>query len=266
MFPIVLWENLVIDGHNRYDICTRHDIPFDTVNKEFRSRDDVLVWIISTQVSRRNLTPIQLSYYRGLHYRADKRIVTNASGRNQYSDAGDAEPQNEVQPRAGSTARRLALNYNVSRATIERDAKVADAITAIGQASPEAKRNILSGATNITKKQLNELLSASEQDIVETATRIEDGTFTRTSSIGPDSQEGGGSGGRGGDDRDIGDGYTDNSGRDGAVVSPLNVSVSKAMDDFYVVLRRLTKVDDTPELKLALKACIDALSDLFMQM
>ena len=52
---LVLWGDILVDGHNRYEICTRHNIPFKTVQKEFTSRDDVLLWMIDTQFSRRNL-------------------------------------------------------------------------------------------------------------------------------------------------------------------------------------------------------------------
>jgi len=59
---LVLWNNTLIDGHNRYDICTKHDIPFTTISKDFSSREEVLIWIISNQVARRNLNPMQLSH------------------------------------------------------------------------------------------------------------------------------------------------------------------------------------------------------------
>jgi hypothetical protein len=39
---LILWDNILIDGHNRYEICTKHDIPFNTVDREFNSREDVL--------------------------------------------------------------------------------------------------------------------------------------------------------------------------------------------------------------------------------
>ena len=55
---------------------------------------------LSDQVSRRNLTPIQLSYFRGLHYRAQKKITTNERGKNQYSNAGEVELQNATQPKS----------------------------------------------------------------------------------------------------------------------------------------------------------------------
>ena len=28
--PIVVWHDVIVDGHNRYEICMRHGIPFDT--------------------------------------------------------------------------------------------------------------------------------------------------------------------------------------------------------------------------------------------
>lgn len=52
---LVLWGNTLIDGHNRYEICKKHNIRFDTVQKDFASRDDVMLWMIDTQFSRRNL-------------------------------------------------------------------------------------------------------------------------------------------------------------------------------------------------------------------
>jgi len=91
--PLVLWDGVLIDGHNRYEICTQHFIPFATVDKEFASREDALIWIISTQVSRRNLSPMQLSYYRGLHYRAEKKRISNARGVNQHSEVDGQNDQ-----------------------------------------------------------------------------------------------------------------------------------------------------------------------------
>ena len=71
---LILWNGLLIDGHHRYEICAKHDIPFKTVDKDFDSREEAMIWIICSQVSRRNLTPVQLTYYRGVHYRMEKKI------------------------------------------------------------------------------------------------------------------------------------------------------------------------------------------------
>ena len=91
---LVLWNGILIDGHNRYAICEKHGIEYKTIDMEFDSREEVIIWIIQTQVSRRNLTPMQLSCYRGLHYKSEKQIITNKSGKNRYFLV---ESQNDIQ-------------------------------------------------------------------------------------------------------------------------------------------------------------------------
>jgi DNA modification methylase len=53
--PLVVWNGVLIDGHNRHEICTRRGIPFQTVERQFDGRDDVKIWIIDNQLHRRNL-------------------------------------------------------------------------------------------------------------------------------------------------------------------------------------------------------------------
>lgn len=54
--PLVLWGDVLVDGHNRYNICQKHNIEFSTVQHAFDSRDDVISWIISNQIHQRNLS------------------------------------------------------------------------------------------------------------------------------------------------------------------------------------------------------------------
>lgn len=56
--PLVLWNNFIIDGHNRYEICTRLGIKFETVAREFPDRNAVKLWMIDNQMGRRNLADI----------------------------------------------------------------------------------------------------------------------------------------------------------------------------------------------------------------
>lgn len=51
------WNGILIDGHNRHEICERHGIAFETQPIEFESRAHVRVWMRSFQKDRRNLTP-----------------------------------------------------------------------------------------------------------------------------------------------------------------------------------------------------------------
>jgi len=56
--PLVVWNGLIVDGHNRYEICTRNKIKFKTVEKRFANRTEAIVWMIDNQFGRRNLADI----------------------------------------------------------------------------------------------------------------------------------------------------------------------------------------------------------------
>lgn len=53
---IVLWNDTIIDGHNRYAICQQHGLPFTVTRLEFATRDEVIVWMVRNQLARRNVT------------------------------------------------------------------------------------------------------------------------------------------------------------------------------------------------------------------
>ena len=53
---LVVWGNTLVDGHHRYEICTKHNIPFNTVQREFASRSDAKIWIAKNQFAKRNLS------------------------------------------------------------------------------------------------------------------------------------------------------------------------------------------------------------------
>jgi N6-adenosine-specific RNA methylase IME4 len=56
---LVTWRGILIDGHNRYEICTEHRIRFRTVEIALASRERCLLWIEENQLGRRNLTDDQ---------------------------------------------------------------------------------------------------------------------------------------------------------------------------------------------------------------
>ena len=53
---IVTWNGVIVDGHNRYEICQKHGIDFDVIEKEFANEAEAKVWIIDNQNARRNLS------------------------------------------------------------------------------------------------------------------------------------------------------------------------------------------------------------------
>ena len=57
---LVLWGDVLIDGHNRYGICQKHGLPFNTVqNTHFQSMADVHLWMIDQHLGRRSVSDFQ---------------------------------------------------------------------------------------------------------------------------------------------------------------------------------------------------------------
>lgn len=57
---LVLWGDLLVDGHNRYEICRKHGLPFQTVqSKRFKDIEDVHLWMIEQHLGRRSVSDFQ---------------------------------------------------------------------------------------------------------------------------------------------------------------------------------------------------------------
>jgi hypothetical protein len=70
-----LWGTILLDGHNRFNICKKHNIPFGTTYIDLDSREDALIWIEQNQLGRRNLTDDQRAIVAGrlANRRAEQR-------------------------------------------------------------------------------------------------------------------------------------------------------------------------------------------------
>lgn len=152
--PLVVWNNkderVLIDGHNRYKICKKHNIEFNIKELTFEGEEEVKLWMLNNQLGRRNLNPDQLSYYRGLKYLAIR------GQRGGYENV-QLKGQKEL-----STAERLASDFKVSESTIKRDAKYTQGLNIIGQSNPKLKAQILKGEVKIKKSDIRLLCEGDE--------------------------------------------------------------------------------------------------------
>ena len=246
---LILWGDVLIDGYNRFEICSKHDLPFQTVSIEFATRESVLIWIITTQVARRNMSPSQLIYYRGRHYRAERKL------KGMY-DRSLAEMHNSQNGNYGDlTVSKLAGQYKVSKNTIGRDGKASEGVDAIGEVSPEAKRLILADEVRIDKNVLEKITAMAADEIESIALSIENGTYEKKKSetAAP------------GEDASYGDGAS--PGNQAPGTHQLDAAIDLITDDYYFAqLRKHTRNDDTAEFKNALRAYISMLEDLYRQL
>ena len=56
--PLVLWNNTIVDGHNRHEICTKYGLAFNTVAIEFEGKPQARIWMRANQIGRRNLSSV----------------------------------------------------------------------------------------------------------------------------------------------------------------------------------------------------------------
>ncbi|MBV8034741.1 plasmid replication/partition related protein [Roseateles sp.] len=90
---LVLWGEVLVDGHNRYGICRKHGLPFKTVqNPRFKSIEDVHLWMIDQHLGRRSISDFQ----RGVLALRKREIVSERRARRAEAEA----PATEVQAQA----------------------------------------------------------------------------------------------------------------------------------------------------------------------
>ena len=133
--PIVTWNGTIVDGHNRYNICDEHGIPFKQIERDFPSREAAKIWIIEKQLGRRNLTAGQKAALVIDQHEAEVREQARlrqarhgntAPGRpkNTRAPESPSEAGDDKHPQHGRTAEVLAGKAGVGHMTIKRALKV----------------------------------------------------------------------------------------------------------------------------------------------
>jgi transcriptional regulator with XRE-family HTH domain len=122
---LVLWNDILIDGHNRYAICQKLHIPFKTVqNTSFSSIEDVQLWVIENNLARRSVS----DYQRGVLALRKKDIVAARSAQR----AGEPDKTEAADDAAGppwSTREDVAKAARVSSNTISQIERIQRAAT-----------------------------------------------------------------------------------------------------------------------------------------
>ena len=94
---LVLWGDVLVDGHNRYGICQKHGLPFQTVqNTRFASMEDVHLWMIEQHLGRRSVSDFQ----RGVLALRQKDIVAERRARAAASSAGSTSASRQAASRS----------------------------------------------------------------------------------------------------------------------------------------------------------------------
>lgn len=140
-----VWNNVLLDGHNRKTICEKHGIPYRTEEvKNVSNDDEAIVWIINYQLNKRNNTVEEKRYLIGVRYRQEKKQVGEHKG-NQF-----AKPEIGRNVQIPNTAEKIAAEYKISEKAVRRAEKFADGVDAIAKVNPDLKDKIMSGNSDMT--------------------------------------------------------------------------------------------------------------------
>lgn len=141
--PLITWpqpdgREMLIDGHNRFDISCRHNgIPFEVKRMNFRDMDEAKIWMIRNQFGRRNLS----AYDRSVLALKLKPLITEKAKENLHQ--GQEPLQKSVNP--VNTQKELAAIAGVSHDTIHK-------VEAIEKKAPEKlKEQVRNGGKSINK-------------------------------------------------------------------------------------------------------------------
>jgi polyhydroxyalkanoate synthesis regulator phasin len=139
---LVLWGEVLVDGHNRYGICSKHGISFNTVqNTRFTSMDDVHLWMIDQHLGRRSVSDFQ----RGVLALRKKDILATRVPV-PPGDASATEPQSAPStpaPEPMNSREALAKAARISSNTISQIEKIQKS------AAPELVAAVKSGTISI---------------------------------------------------------------------------------------------------------------------
>ena len=193
-FPIMTWKGYIVDGHNRYKICKEHNIDFVYGTLAYKTKEEVMEWMLDIQLGRRNLSPIQriaiAEKYRSLYEKQaliNKQNAMSKARRNNQNNKGEqfsqnstttVNPQNKIDVRA-----KLATTAGVSTDTYSKGAKI------LNSDNEKVKNAVLSGEMSInagykelvSKKESNNKEKINQLPIVENESPLKVNTHQQVS-------------------------------------------------------------------------------------
>jgi DNA invertase Pin-like site-specific DNA recombinase len=118
--PLVVWPQdddapILLDGHNRYEICQQYGLPFRMVEAQgISTREDAQIWIVRNQLGRRNLQDFQR-----IELAERLRPLLEAKAKGKQQEGGrEKVPQNFAEP--VETRQAIAEIAGVSRETVRK--------------------------------------------------------------------------------------------------------------------------------------------------
>ena len=165
--PIIVWNGVIVDGHNRFHIIEKHpEIKYTTHEKHFDDRFAVIAWICKNQLGRRNLTPEQKKYLIGKQYEAEK--ASHGGERVMVRDKNGkftASGQNVHLRSDNQTSERIAKENGVNEKYVRRAEHFAKGIDIADEVDPGIRHEILTGEIKPTDAAVAAVVRATPEEL-----------------------------------------------------------------------------------------------------
>ena len=167
--PLIVWNGVIVDGHNRYKIIQAHpEISFTTHEKQFADRYEAIIWICRNQLGRRNLTDEQKKYLIGKQYEAEK-ATRGENSRGQPRDKTGKFHRNVQNEHYGSqapstTREKVAKENNVTGSFVHRADQFTRGLDAADAIIPGIRNEILSGTLKVPEKSVTAIARAAPDE------------------------------------------------------------------------------------------------------
>ena len=149
--PLVVWDDIILDGHNRYEIIQKHpELTYAVHTMPFANRYEAISWMCKHQLGRRNLTPQQKKYLIGQRYEAEKHIDFNCGNQHTLPPKSGVDKLCPPQKQPG-TRSRIAKEASVSDGYVQNASSFAKGVDAAEEVLPGIKQEILTGAIKPTE-------------------------------------------------------------------------------------------------------------------
>lgn len=165
-WPLIVWNDTIVDGHNRYRIAQAHGHCVRTHEKRFNNRYEALSWICKNQLGRRNLTPQQKKYLIGQRYKAEKQL----HGGDRKSEQAKSSSQNGNLISPLKTCDRIAEETNTSKNYVIRAEHFSNGIDAAEEVLPCIKNDLLLGKIQAQRNRCGGCCRASRRNAGESGT------------------------------------------------------------------------------------------------
>lgn len=163
--PLITWNGVIVDGHNRFRIIERHpEIKYTTHEKQFDDRFAVIAWICKNQLGRRNLTPEQKKYLIGKQYEAEKAARGAKDGFRGNQHTNLVKCQLGTLPTQTDTAGRIAKENGMGRRSVFRAESFAKAVDIADEVEPGIRSELLAGEIKPSEEEIRELVAAAPEE------------------------------------------------------------------------------------------------------